>query len=284
MLDILVFDFSTGVVASSHFLLAEHGSLNPYFPCYLPGSPCIPANWWIAMINFFLTSTPRLPDQLPCSYLAQSPSARKSAAPSALCLTSCRSLLPRFQSRRVQIFRAFRPPVQVVDRYLPLEPWMIIDCDEVKTFWKDQSTADLRHMASTWGLSQGGRKALAGEIAHRLCDFAGDHLGNKDQLRVLRSSWHALTWTKSSRSASSGTVSPWCMDTRTSGHRCGMRQRRWTVCDLMSCWDSFLIGAEISWDFIIEFVRSSMNWDISNPKVAETWKLTCDPVPKTRQH
>lgn len=44
-----------------------------------------------------------------------------------------------------------------------------------------------------WGLSQGGRKALAGEIAHRLCDFAGDHLGNKDQLRVLRSSWHALT-------------------------------------------------------------------------------------------
>lgn len=30
-------------------------------------------------------------------------------------------------------------------------------------------------------------------------------------------------------------------------------------------------------DFIIEFVRS-MNWDISNPKVAETWKLTCDPI------
>lgn len=190
MLDILVFDFSTGVVASSHFLLAEHGSLNPYFPCYLPGSPCIPANWWIAMINFFLTSTPRLPDQLPCSYLAQSPSARKSAAPSALCLTSCRSLLPRFQSRRVQFSGHFGV------------------CPRV--------------------------------------DFAGDHLGNKDQLRVLRSSWHALTWTKSSRSASSGTVSPWCMDARTSGHRCGMRQRRWTVCDLMSCLDSFLIAAEIS--------------------------------------
>ena len=27
---------------------------------------------------------------------------------------------------------------------------MIIDCDEVQTSWKDQSTADLRHMASTW--------------------------------------------------------------------------------------------------------------------------------------